>query len=179
MDRTWRDDPERNGAAVLNDPNLSFWQKFTNGAYSYQAMSGRFMSNFENTKTKVTFIENLIENKNEFKEEEDRLLLKRAELAIFRKYNAFRAPFLAGAATVSLLALFNTKLGLMKRLAPTIISFSLIAIWGNNIGMYGVHREVDEVLMLMAGEDESEKQMKLADCEVRKLTKQFLKEQNM
>ena len=71
MDRSWRFDPETNGTKVLNDPSLTFWQKLTNGAYTYQAMSARFMNKFETTQTKVAFIEQLVQRKAEFKDEED------------------------------------------------------------------------------------------------------------
>ena len=57
---------------------------------------------------------------------------------IARKYNYFRAPFMAVAATVSLLALFNTKLGPLKRIVPTLLAAPLVTFYNKNIGMYGV-----------------------------------------
>ena len=46
MDRSWRFDPATNGTDLLKDKNLTFWEKLTGGAYTYQALSTRFMSNF-------------------------------------------------------------------------------------------------------------------------------------
>ena len=78
MDRTWRDDPELNGASVLNNPDLTKWQKFTNGAYSYQALSARFINNYQATQVKVKFIEEVFEQQDNYSSEEDQLLIKRA-----------------------------------------------------------------------------------------------------
>ena len=66
MDRTWRFDDERNGSKVLNDESLTFWQKVTNGAYTYQAMSARFINNFEARKIKILFVEGVIGKKADF-----------------------------------------------------------------------------------------------------------------
>ena len=71
MDRSWRFDDERNGSKVLNDKSLTFWQKLTNGAYTYQAMSARFINNFEARQVKVQFVEGIVQGKAEFKEEDD------------------------------------------------------------------------------------------------------------
>ena len=49
MDRTWRDNPETNGESVLNNEDLTTWQKFTNGAYTYQSLSTRYMKKFKAT----------------------------------------------------------------------------------------------------------------------------------
>ena len=89
---------------------------------------------------KVSFVEGIIEGKAEFENEEDRLLVKRAEMALLRKYNWFRAPFMAGAATVSFLALSNPRLSPFKRLFPLCFSAPLIVFYQSNIGMYGVQR---------------------------------------
>ena len=59
-------------------------------------------------------------------------------------------------ATVSIFALFNTKLGLVKRVAPMLISATLIGFYNKNIGEYGVHREIDDILQIMAGENNPE-----------------------
>ena len=174
MDRSWRDDPDTNGESVLNNPDLTFWQKLTNGAYTYQALSARFIKKFETTQIKVKFIEDIIEHKAEYSNEEDQLLIKRTELAIGKKYNNFRAPFMAAAATVCLLSLFNPKLGLVKRIIPVFIFMPLITFYNKNIGMYGVHRQIDDILELMLGDEGV--QVKDADCKVRQLTKQFVKD---
>ena len=103
---------------MLNNPELTRWQKFTNGAYTYQAVSSRFMSNFKTQLKKVEFVEKIIEAKSEFETEEDRLLIKRAELTLLRKYNWYRAPFMAGSATICFLALANPRLSPVNRFLP-------------------------------------------------------------
>ena len=64
-----------------------------------------------------------------------------------------RAPFMAAAATVCLLSLFNPKLGLVKRIIPVFIFMPLITFYNKNIGMYGVHRQIDDILELMLGDE--------------------------
>ncbi len=81
---------------------------------------------------------------------------------------------MAIAATVSMLALFNTQLSPLKRVAPLLFSAPLIVFYNKNIGMYGVQREIDDVLALMVGEDSASE--KSDECQVRKMTKQFIKE---
>ena len=92
-------------------------------------MTSRFLQNFHTSMKKVEFVEGIIESKAEFANEEDRLLIKRAELALLRKYNWYRAPFMAGAATVSFIAFFNTSLSPFKRLAPLCFSIPLIVFY--------------------------------------------------
>ena len=174
MDRSWRDNPDTNGESVLNNADLTFWQKLTNGAYTYQAISARFVKGFQITQTKVKFIEEILEHKADYSNEKDQLLIKRTELAIGRKYNYFRAPFMAASATVCLLSLFNTKLGLVKRFIPVFIFTPLITFYNKNIGMYGVHSQIDDILELMVGDEGI--QVKDTDCKVRQLTKQFVKD---
>ena len=113
MDRSWRDNPELNGQRILDDPKLSFWQKITRGAYTYQSVSARFVNNFERTQTKVTFVEGILERKAEFADEEDKLLIKRSEMAIARKFNSYRVPFMAVSLTVCVMAALNPKFGLV------------------------------------------------------------------
>ena len=165
MDRSWRDNPEYNGTKVLMNDDLTFWQKFTNGAYTYQAMSARFINNFEKQRTKVTFVENMVKQKSEFTAEEDILLIKRTELAIGRKVNMFRAPFIAISATICTVAFMNSKLSFAKRVAPFFIFAPLVTFYNYNIGMYGVHREIDDILRLMAGDQGLEPAD--GDCRVR------------
>ena len=123
---------------MLANDDLTRWQKFTNGAYTYQAVSTRFLSNFYGGMKKVDFVEGILENKSDYKTEEDKLLIKRAEIAIVRKFNWFRAPFMAGTATICFLALANTKLSPFKRMAPICFAGPLIIFYQKNIGTYGV-----------------------------------------
>lgn len=139
MDRTWRDNTEGQ-EKMLNDPSMSRWKKFTSGAYSYQAVSTNWTNKFERNQVKVRFVEDLIERKDEFKTEEDKLLLKRTEIAVMRKYNSYRVPFCAASMTIMLLAATNTKRGLVFRFLPAILFMPFISIYNHNIGMYGVHK---------------------------------------
>ena len=104
-------------------------------------------------------------------------MLKRTELAIGRKYNYFRAPFMAISATVCLMAMFNTKLSVARRVFPILIVGPLVTFYNKNIGMYGVTRDIDSILILMAGDQMNE--TKDGDCEVRRLTKSFIKDQGI
>ena len=100
-------------------------------------------------------MKDIIERKADFTDEEDKLLIKRAEIALARKYNYFRAPFMAIASTISVLAAFNTRLSPFKRIAPVFCFAPLIVFYNKNVGMYGVQREIDDVLFLMAGEEKN------------------------
>ena len=151
MDRSWRFDPETNGEMVLANDDLTRWQKFTNGAYTYQAVTSRFISNFQIQMKKVEFVESIIEKKSEFQTEEDKLLIKRAELTLLRKYNWYRAPFNAGAATICLLSIANPKLSPARRIAPLCLAGPFIMFYQNNIGSYGVQRQIDDLLILLRG----------------------------
>ena len=66
------------------------------------------INNFERNQIKVRFIEDLLERKDEFKTDEDKLLLKKTEIAVMRKYNSYRVPFCAASMTIMVLAATST-----------------------------------------------------------------------
>ena len=175
MDRTWRDGKE-GALAILNDPTLSRWQKLIHGGYSYQTITANMINNFEQNQVKLKFIEDLLERKNEFKSEDDKLLLKRTEMALIRKYNSYRVPFMAISMTVCLLAAFNSNRGLVFRFFPTIALMPFISLYNHHIGQYGVHKEIDSILDLMADENLQKAESHNAEevCEVRRLARQFI-----
>ena len=115
-----------------------------------------------------------MERKKSFEQEEDQLLIKRSELMIPRKYNYYRALFMAVAATFCSVSLFNTKVGLAKRLMPTLLAGPLLCFYNKNIGMYQVQRQIDDVFFLIVGDDGHE--AKEDDCEVRRQTRNFMRE---
>ena len=84
---------------------------------------------------------------------------------ILRKYNYYRALFMTMAATFCSISLFNTKIGLAKRLGPTMLVGPLLCFYNKNIGMYQVHKQIDDIFYLIVGDDGSE--AKEGDCEVR------------
>ena len=110
-------------------------------------------NNFVEAKSKSDFVQSIIDRKAEFKTEEDALLLKRTEMAYMRKYNTYRAPFLAVSMTVCLLAASNSTRGLTFRFLPTIMFVPFIILYNDHIGMYGVRKEIDSILDVMAGEN--------------------------
>ena len=71
-----------------------------------------------------------------------------------RKYNAYRTPFFAGAMTICVLTAVNTSRSLAFRFLPVIVFAPFITLYNHHIGMYGVHREIDSVLELMAGDND-------------------------
>ena len=84
---------------------------------------------------------------------------------------------MAISATVCLMAMFNTKLSVARRVFPILIVGPLVTFYNKNIGMYGVTRDIDSILILMAGDQMNE--TKDGDCEVRRLTKSFIKDQGI
>ena len=71
----------------------------------------------------------------------------------------------------------NSKLGLARRVFPMLFFIPLCTFYNKNIGMYGVHRSIDDILELMVGDDRI--QVKEEDCRVRQLAKQFVKDKNI
>ena len=62
MDRSWRERAAKEGL-VLDDPNLTKWQKFTAGGYSFSNLGRSFASKLSLKQKKVEFMEGLIEKK--------------------------------------------------------------------------------------------------------------------
>ena len=88
-----------------------------------------------------------------------------------RKYNSYRMPFMACAMTFCVASAFNTNRGLTFRFFPVIVFAPFIVMYNHNIGMYGVHKGIDDILKLMAGE---ENQSGEEVCEVRRLARDFI-----
>ena len=55
---------------------------------------------------------------------------------ILRKYNYFRSLFMAVVCTFCTVSLFNTKIGMAKRLIPLACAGPLLIFYNKNIGMY-------------------------------------------
>ena len=140
MDRTWRLDPAKNGSAALEDPDLSPWQKLVRGGYSYHAVSARFTNNYETQKRKVAFIESLFARKQDFASEEDRLLLKRAELLVLKTYNNYRILFTSGAVLFSAVLMASSYLSLGRRLIPVTLLLPFVFLNNDSIGKYKVQQ---------------------------------------
>ena len=49
---------------------------------------------------------------------------------------------------------FNTSRGITFRFLPVIVFTPFISLYNHNIGMYGVHKGIDDILKLMAGDEE-------------------------
>ena len=83
---------------------------------------------------------------------------------------------MAGSMTLCVLAAINTSRGLMFRFFPAIAFMPFISLFNQHIGQYGVHKEIDSILDLMADENQQKKeeQNALEVCEVRRLARQFI-----
>ena len=135
-------------------------------------MAARVINNFETGQAKVNFVKSVLERRDEFKSEEDKLLLKRAELAIAKRQAYVKIPFTMGLATICALTLFNKKLSPVMRIAPIFFAMPTVVFYSKNVGDYAVQKRIDNVLILMS----EQKQGEGDDCEVRQLTRQFLQE---
>ena len=95
-----------------------------------------------------------------------------------RKYNSYRLPFFAVSMTICFLSASNSSKGLTFRFLPSIVFIPFITLYNNHIGMYGVRKEIDSILELMAGETppKTEEDGKVAEevCEVRRLAREFI-----
>ena len=94
-----------------------------------------------------------MERKQEFSEE-DKLIIKKAEIRVLQKYQKFSLVFMASSILISILNFRNTKLPYFARIAPPLIILPFIGLFHRNIGMYGVHQDVNNILDLLAGQGE-------------------------
>ena len=81
---------------------------------------------------------------------------------------------MACAATFCIFSLFNTKVGIAKRVIPSLMAGPLVVFYNKNIGMYQVQRQIDDVFYLIVGDEGNV--AKDSDCEVRKVTKSFMRD---
>lgn len=94
---------------------------------------------------KVEFLEQMIDRKQDYPDERDRLLIKQLEVKILNTFNMFRIPFVIGSFGVCLLVLFRSKQPLHVRLLPLVFLGSFSSIYNYHIGQYGVYRNLDGI----------------------------------
>ena len=145
MDRAWRQASTESLEAIA-DPNLTARQKFWKGAYTYQGITTHLSNTMKDKQSKVQFLEDLLNRKQEFEKERDQLLLKKLEMSVMRSYNMYRVPFLALMSTLCLLSVMRTRMNLVIRFAPPLVTMPFIHMYNQHIGQYGVHRRVDLLL---------------------------------
>jgi len=98
----------------------------------------------------------LIERKEEYPEERDRLLIKQLEVKIINTFNMFRIPFVIGSFGFCLLVFFRSKQPLYVRMLPLIFLGSFSSIYNYHIGQYGVYRSIDEIYSFLTLKPDSE-----------------------
>ena len=76
------------------------------------------------------------------------------------------------AMTLMVLSATSSKRGMVFRFMPTLVLMPFITLYNNNIGMYGVHKEIDSIYGVVLGEGGQEETED--ECEVRRLTRQFI-----
>ncbi|TNV78704.1 hypothetical protein FGO68_gene12187 [Halteria grandinella] len=155
MDRTWRDRVEKEGSA-LDDPTLTRWQKFIQGGYSLNNVGRKFAEGLALKQRKVEFLEDLIEKKEEFKEERDRLLIRMLEVKILNTFNMYRIPFMAGSFGFCLAFFLKSKMSLHVRLLPLMFLGSFASMYNYQVGQYGVYRNIDEIYKVLTDKRDSE-----------------------
>jgi hypothetical protein len=133
MDRSWRDRVETEGTP-LDDPTLTRWQKFKYGGYSINNVGRKFAQNLNIKKKKVEFLEDLIEMKEQFKEERDRLLIRMLEVKIINTFNMYRIPFLAGSFGFCLSYFMRSKSSLQVRLLPLLFLGTFSSVYNYHVG---------------------------------------------
>lgn len=128
MDRSWREVTDKEGS-VLEDPNLTRWQKFKAGGYSFGNISRRFAGKLALKQKKVEYIENLIENKQSMEDERERLLVHMLQVKVLNTFNMYRIPFLGASFAFCLLTLFRWKQPLYLRMMPTFFLGSFSSLY--------------------------------------------------
>jgi hypothetical protein len=67
-------------------------------------------------------------------------------MSVMRAYNYYRVPFLAITFTLCVLSAFNTRMNLVVRLVPPLMTMPFITMYNTHFGMYGVHKKVDKLI---------------------------------
>ena len=130
MDRSWRERAEKEGS-VLDDPTKTKWQKFLAGGYSFSNIGRGFAQKLNVKQRKVEFLENLIERKQQFKEERDRLLIRMLEVKIINTFNMYRIPFVAASFGFCLFFFLRSKANLALKMMPLIFLGSFCSLYNN------------------------------------------------
>ena len=144
MDRSWKKNINHD---VYNDKDASFTNRLTSGSYTYHAIVDRIVKNFESRQAKVKFLEDLFARKSEFAESErEILLLKKTEIAVHRAFNSYRVPCLAMAMSFSVLAMVRGST-IASKLTPAMIIGPFTAMYNYHVGVYGVQRSVDDIMV--------------------------------
>ena len=104
----------------------------------------------------MEFLESLIERKQQYAEERDRLLLRMLEVKIINTFNMYRVPFLAASLGFCLMMFFRTQKPLIVRLFPLLVLGTFSSVYHYNIGQYGVYRNVDLIFKVLTDKRDSE-----------------------
>ena len=155
IDRSWRDRVETEGSAY-EDPSLTKWQKFKAGGYSINNVGKGFATKLALKQRKVEYLEKLVENKQDFEEERDRLLIRMLEVKILNTFNMYRIPFMAASFGFCIMIFMRSKQTLYLRLLPLLFLGSFTSMYNYQIGQYGVYRNVDELYRVLTDKRDSE-----------------------
>ena len=133
MDRSWRERIEKEGTAA-EEPGLSRWQKFIRGGYSFTALGRGFAEKLSIKQKKVEFIDSLIENRTNYPEERDRLLIRQLEVKVLNTFNMYRIPFITGSMGFCLAFFLRSPKPLSIRMMPLIFLGSFSSLYNYQIG---------------------------------------------
>eukprot|EP00347_Sterkiella_histriomuscorum_P022416 403338569 len=166
FDRSWRDRVDT--VSELDDKNVTKWQKFKDGRYSFDNIGRSFARKLAQKQEIAEFIEDRINNKDKYYDDErDKLLLKKAEMKILVKYNYYRFPYFALSLLVCVSTFFNQKIPKHFKIIPIMILGGFNTMFHHQIGMYGVYKKMDEIVEVLTEKE---------DTQIAKDTKKFLEE---
>ncbi|CDW77007.1 UNKNOWN [Stylonychia lemnae] len=168
IDRSWRD--QVNEDDDLDNPNTTRWEKFKAGRYNFGNFTRTQAKKLAIKQQKVEFIEKLVNNKNKYEDDRDKLILRNLEIKVMAQYNLYRYGMLISAVGFCIFNLSNTKKSIHSRLFPVIFIGTFASFYNHQVGMYGVYQKLDKFLAFVA-----EKQ----DTQVGQEAGQFINEMNL
>ena len=103
MDRSWRDQVSD------EDPKgKTFIERLREGSYSYQAVTKRFARRFRINQIKVGYLEDLINSKGDWTDEE-LFSIKKTQMEVLKNYNRYRLTFALLSLGICVTAAASTK----------------------------------------------------------------------
>jgi hypothetical protein len=133
MDRSWRERVEKEGSAA-DEPGISKWQKFIRGGYSVSNIGRGFAEKLAIKQKKVEFLEGMIERREQYPEERDRLLIRQLEVKVINTFNMYRVPFVAASFGFCVAFFLRSKKPLYFRMLPLLFLGSFSSLYNYQIG---------------------------------------------
>ena len=139
MDQTWRDTHQN----VLEREDMTRWEKFKEGGYSFKNMMGFYLQNIDEKKAKADYILSLFENVKEIENDEDKMLVRKVQAKVLYQYNLYKIPTAGVFLIYALSTALNTKYKLLSRGTKSLFLASVGLGSCHYCGNYGIQKQLD------------------------------------